>query len=204
MQPFKHFLILCLAPIACCLSSCGAPQQSLSYEEEEKEPVNIKQIYADVKDNKYDLNHNKVELQVLEYRLDDQEKAYNKLNQQIQLLFKEYQKISEKEIQSISDRLSYLEKQEQSVAQNLDAINQYSKDLQEQIQEVAQAKRSIADLITMMQSPSQENQTTYFVKKGDSLEFIAKKYRINLNNLKKANSLTSDLIYVGQKLVIPN
>lgn len=43
----------------------------------------------------------------------------------------------------------------------------------------------------------------YIVKKGDVLGTIARKHKISVAQLKKANNLKKDTIFVGQKLVIP-
>ena len=48
-----------------------------------------------------------------------------------------------------------------------------------------------------------ETDNTYIVKKGDSLYSIAKKYNISVEELKAANKLTSNLLTIGQVLVIP-
>lgn len=47
------------------------------------------------------------------------------------------------------------------------------------------------------------NEITYIVQKGDSLWSIAKKYDINVNELKSYNNLTSNLLTIGQTLLIP-
>lgn len=44
---------------------------------------------------------------------------------------------------------------------------------------------------------------TYTVERGDSLWSIAKRFNVGVNEIKKANNLTSNLISVGQKLIIP-
>jgi peptidoglycan DL-endopeptidase LytF len=48
------------------------------------------------------------------------------------------------------------------------------------------------------------NQKTYNVKSGDNLTRIARRYGTTPRALREANSLTSDRIVVGQKLVIPS
>jgi LysM repeat protein len=45
--------------------------------------------------------------------------------------------------------------------------------------------------------------TDYIVKSGDTLEKIALKYKLTIKDLKALNQLTSDKIYVGQKLKVP-
>lgn len=44
---------------------------------------------------------------------------------------------------------------------------------------------------------------TYIVQKGDSLWSIAKRFNVGINEIKNANNLTTNLISVGQSLVIP-
>ena len=49
-----------------------------------------------------------------------------------------------------------------------------------------------------------KNNITYFVKKGDTLFSISKKYKISLEVLKIQNGLNDSVIFVGQELIIPN
>jgi LysM repeat protein len=43
----------------------------------------------------------------------------------------------------------------------------------------------------------------YVVKSGDTLGAIAKQFQVSVDDLKQANNLDSDLLQLGQKLVIP-
>lgn len=51
--------------------------------------------------------------------------------------------------------------------------------------------------------PETSNYETYIVKSGDSLWKIAQKHDVNVNNLIKANNLSSNVLSVGQTIIIP-
>lgn len=52
-------------------------------------------------------------------------------------------------------------------------------------------------------SPSAKKTNSYTVVAGDSLWKISNRFGVSIDNLKKANNLTGDLIYPGQTLIIP-
>ena len=55
------------------------------------------------------------------------------------------------------------------------------------------------------QSTYKSNNTrkiVYKVRRGDSLSEIAQKYKVSVKNLKNWNKLESDMVYIGQKLII--
>ena len=62
--------------------------------------------------------------------------------------------------------------------------------------------RAIATFIGKNYIPVNDN--TYIVKQGDTLYKIATSYGVTVDNLKKANNLTSNLLNIGQILTIPN
>ena len=49
---------------------------------------------------------------------------------------------------------------------------------------------------------NETTQTTYIVKSGDSLYSIARKYNTTVDSIKTKNNLKSNLLNVGQKLII--
>lgn len=53
-------------------------------------------------------------------------------------------------------------------------------------------------------SNNTENENIYTVVKGDSLWSIANKYNTTVDKIKSANNLTSNLLSIGQKLIIPS
>lgn len=80
-----------------------------------------------------------------------------------------------------------------------DDVNQ----LKNNYQNYAEATtRALLKYIGAPEQPSSE-ENAYIVKSGDSLWSIAKKFNVNLDQLKGANNLTSNLLRVGQILKIP-
>lgn len=61
--------------------------------------------------------------------------------------------------------------------------------------------KNISDFVEDTISPN--NTTTYTIQSGDSLYSIAKKYNVDVNSIKELNGLTSNLLSVGQNILIP-
>ena len=59
-------------------------------------------------------------------------------------------------------------------------------------------------LIPNSVTSSDVNGITYVVKPGDTLWNISKKYNVSVNEIKEANSLTNNMISIGQELIIPS
>ncbi len=85
--------------------------------------------------------------------------------------------------------------------------NQYgtSVDAIKQANQLTSNTLSIGQVLVI---PSTTNSTTpsetiYTVKSGDSLWSIARDFNVSVNDLKNANQLTSNLLSIGQKLIIP-
>lgn len=62
----------------------------------------------------------------------------------------------------------------------------------------------IPDASSGVDLPGDISKITYVVKSGDTLWSVAKKYNISVNDLKDANNLSSNLLSIGQSLVIPD
>ena len=60
-------------------------------------------------------------------------------------------------------------------------------------------------LIPIQSQPNEENTQydTYVVKKGDSLYSIARSYNTNVNELMSINNLTTNLLSIGQNILVP-
>lgn len=58
-------------------------------------------------------------------------------------------------------------------------------------------------LIPNVNNSSSDAGVIYVVKNGDSLWSIGKKYNVGVNDLKSANNLNSNMLSIGQQLIIP-
>ena len=47
------------------------------------------------------------------------------------------------------------------------------------------------------------NYITYYVQRGDNLYNLAREYNTTVSEIKKLNNLTSDLLSIGQSLLLP-
>lgn len=61
---------------------------------------------------------------------------------------------------------------------------------------------SIGQILKIPTTSNSNNSIIYTVQKGDSLYSIAKKYNTTIDNIKKKNNLTSNLLSIGQKIII--
>ena len=61
---------------------------------------------------------------------------------------------------------------------------------------------SIGQILKIPTTSNSNTNIIYTVKKGDSLYSIAKKYNTTKDNIKKKNNLTSNLLSIGQKIII--
>jgi len=64
--------------------------------------------------------------------------------------------------------------------------------------------QNIAQIIYQVINSYLNNENVYVVKSGDSLYAIARKYNTSVDELKRINNLTSNLLSIGQKLIIPD
>ncbi len=58
------------------------------------------------------------------------------------------------------------------------------------------------EIVEECYGPDYTPNETYIVKKGDSLYSIAKNFNTTVDNIKRKNNLTSDLLSIGQEIII--
>ncbi|MBR5662058.1 MAG: LysM peptidoglycan-binding domain-containing protein [Bacilli bacterium] len=84
-----------------------------------------------------------------------------------------------------------------------DDVNQIKNDYEKLAEAMV---KSIAEYmgVSYKEPLSSINGDYYIVQKGDTLWSIANKYKTTVNKLKSINNLSSNLIVIGQKLIIPS
>lgn len=91
------------------------------------------------------------------------------------------------------DNLSKIAKEYDTTVSTIMKINNLNSD-----------KLAINQQLLLPKTKKTDGEKTYTVKKGDTLSQIAYDNKITTSELKKANNLTSDLLKIGQVLIIPS
>jgi LysM repeat protein len=205
------------------LPSC-APMRDSS-----RESLSYRELSVEVEDFRHRLDNYAVEFQIMEGKVNSQDEEIKDLRDHwLNSQSKENKGVSSK-IQHIDTALSSLGKVQKGVLEDLQNLKTHANDttrslsqsknhlreFEEKVghiernveQKISEVKKSVEMLIRIIEqneSPK-KNQASYEykVKKGDSLERIAKKYNVTIKKIKEANNLKSDLIVVGQKLHVP-
>ena len=108
-----------------------------------------------------------------------------------------------------SDKASNVEKEENTISytvQKGDSLYSIARKYNTTIDRIKDLNNLTTNLLSIGQVlliPTDTNlETTYTVKKGDSLYSIAKKYNTTVDRLKQLNNLTSNLLSIGQILIV--
>lgn len=191
------------------LTSCSHPSK-----EGQKQQVlsSLRQLDAEIDNFKFELHSGKMDSEILDQRVKDQNQSLATLESRIKSIKNSSEKLAKEEVKKLSSEWDGVKKEQAHISKQINSLQRdqnsstkMSKKLQEELLHI---RKDIAELSTAMHSLSgvlsTSSSTTYKVRKGDSLGIIAAKYKITIENLKKVNSLKKDTIYVGQKLLIPN
>lgn len=108
-----------------------------------------------------------------------------------------------------SDKANNVEKEENTISytvQKGDSLYSIARKYNTTIDRIKDLNNLTTNLLSIGQVlliPTDTNlETTYTVQKGDSLYSIAKKYNTTVNRLKQLNNLTSNLLSIGQILIV--
>ncbi|MBS0615160.1 MAG: LysM peptidoglycan-binding domain-containing protein [Verrucomicrobia bacterium] len=181
---FRFYIVLC-TPLL--LTGCIPTLTAMKTSEPPSESI-VEELRSEIAELRHEIQSKDIELKIIEDKL---EGGGEKFSSHL-----------EEQILTLSRKLAALEKVSEKIASDIRTLsehaNQTSSSLglyRERIEEIdakVHEKRPAFQL------------KSYRVKAGDSLEKIAKRHKIPVETLKKANNLTDDRIMIGQDLQIPD
>lgn len=211
-----------LMVIAILFTASCSPLKSSPKEEKHQLELTLHNLQTHLDDQQRDLNCFQTELQILDGRIKYYENALTTLKQrEIESHQSKIEKLKE-QITALEHRLSHFEhlhKSDSSDVQNLlghanetsSALTQFKERLIELEQEMQNQNKRFAELSkmkkhfeTIAKQLRQTNGKQHTVKPGDSLEKLARFYKVSVESIKRVNGLNQDLIVVGQELQIPH
>ena len=180
--------------------------------------MSLHKVRTEVDEIKHDLNTYEIEHHILEGKLIDQSQIMAALKKQLvdikqdkieafrqtlQKLEKKINELSKKQgkiILDIRQLSSHANETTTALSQYKEKIAQFEKNLmkqKDQLQMLAHLKQTLSKL------SHESTPSIYIVKKGDTLEKIAREKQIDVEKIKKLNHLSSDLIFAGQEIYLP-
>lgn len=100
------------------------------------------------------------------------------------------------------DSLSVIAKRYVTTVETIKTLNKLTSD-QIYVGQILIIPKPTEEQTTVPLQPTEETSLVYTVIAGDSLSVIAKRYNTSVETIKTVNKLATEIIYVGQKLVIP-
>jgi LysM repeat protein len=163
----------------------------------------VDELRLEVSDLKHELHSARVEINLLEEKLNKQERANTAKNLDAPL-------------EGLNKRIDRLEKILDKVALDMRSLNASTARIQElegslalqekKLDEVAKLKNTLAALSKAIghsiKASTELRAQTYYVKAGDSLEKIARTHNTTVDAIRQLNQLPSDTIRIGQQLTI--
>lgn len=182
--------------------------------------LTIHEVQTNLDDLRHDLNCFRAEMQILEGRIRCSETALSSVKQQdlekqqskidrisdlIQSLEKKWTSFEKKngsDREEIEKLMGYTGETSSVLTQFKNRIEELEKGIISQNRKLEALSKLKGNIEILAQSLQKEASKTYKVRPGDSLEKIAKMHKTDVARLKQLNRLGSDLIVVGQELVI--
>ncbi len=200
---------LILTPLL--MASCNTHMAVLQQDKHDN-TVALNEMRSELADLKHALNNAQVEIQILEEQVQSQESLSKKMKPGASLPTDS----------RLEKRLAVLEQMQEKIHGDLKQLsshaNQTSTCLQQYSTKISEIEQNLerqrgdlksslktfsSSLSTEITATSNPSSTSYKVKSGDSLEKIARNYKVSVDALKKANQLSHNKILVGQELIIP-
>ena len=212
--------IVIMFPLVFVLTGCSLT--STPKEERHKIEMSLHKVRTDIEEIKHDCNTAEIELHILEGKVIDQEAAISSVKDKVIESQKSKIDSLEEKIATLEKRLATSDKKNDELKQDMrklakhanettSAFAQYKEKISEleseihgqekKFQEISQIKESIA--LLAKEIDQKKPTTKYVIVDGDSIEKIARKFGTSADTIRKMNRLESDLIRVGEEIVVP-
>lgn len=205
------------------VAACGP--STLAKSDRYQMEMTLHKTRADLEEVKHDLHSHRMETQILEGKVVNQEDAMASLKKETYDQHQTKLELFTHQITSVEKRLHELEtaqdallqgqqkltktaqEMHQAIAQGKEKINEMERNLAvatKSIGEVSKLKKNVERIGQALRENAFELMVeSYRVKTHDTLESIAKNNHTNVETLCKINRLDSDKILAGQELLIP-
>jgi LysM repeat protein len=194
-----QILFLCITALSC------APQLNARQYKPYTDSI-IDELRLELSDVKHELKSALVDLNILDEKVRKQESPKTQ----------PAPKTDPTQLTALDRRLTQLEKLLEKAVADLRTLNtntakalQKIQDLEgelalhdQKLDEVNKLKGTLTSISKAIGTPTQNTDSSYRVKAGDSLEKIARAHKISVDSLKKLNQLQSDKIIIGQELKV--
>lgn len=198
------------------LTGCSINTSSKS--EKQQMELSLHKVRTEVDEIKHDLNTYEIEHHVLEGKLIDQEQTIAGLKKQVANLSQGKLESFDSQLQNIDKKIAQLGKKQEKILGDIrqlsshandttTALSQYKEKIAHFEKAIALQKEQLKDIVQLKEGLSKltVNDTVRYhvVQSGDSLEKIARQQGTTVEKIKELNSLSSDLIVVGQEIRLP-
>lgn len=198
------------------LAGCGS--MSSSRGDKHQMELSLHKVRTEVEDIKHELNTYEIEHHVIEGKLIDQEQVIASLRQQVAELKSGRLDSFVQELQNLEKKLLQVTKKQDKIVADIRQLSSHANDtttaLSQYKDKVAQFEKSIHEQTVQLQEISKikegisklaeaDQEKTYTVKAGDSLERIARDNNTTVDDLKRINKMTTDLIVIDQLINLP-
>ena len=206
--------LLSMIALAVILSSCGSISSTKN--DKHQMELSIHNVRREVEEVKHELNTYEIEHHVIEGKLIDQDQSLKTLHSQFTELNSDKIESLIQEFKSLDKKLNNISKKQEKITSDIRQLTSYSNETTTALTQYKDKIGHLEKIVSIQSGHLQQllkkehitmdpigSSKSYKIQSGDSLEKIAKQHHTSVDVLKSLNNLSSDLIVVGEYMVVP-